>query len=321
MRKKTGKRGLVKISTRDLIMPYFVIGGNNKREPVKSMPGIARVSVDCLLKDIRKGREAGIRTVILFGVCPPGYKDSEGSYAYSPGNVIPFAISAIKRRFSDITVITDVCLCAYTSHGHCGVIRHKHSEAEKQIIDKERTLDALGRMAVLHAQAGADWIGPSAMAARQVAVIRKALDKNGYRKTRIMGYSAKFVSNFYGPFRYAADSAPKFGNRSSYQLNFADASSALKEIKDDIREGADMVMVKPALSYLDVIRQARLKFHSPLAAYNVSGEYAFVKFGARLGLWHEKQIVFEILTSIKRAGADFIITYHANEAARWLKEK
>lgn len=298
----------------DLIYPYFVVGGTGKKVKIKSFPDTFRYSVDRLLKDIENTGKLGLNKILLFGI--PDAKDNLGSAAYGKGNIVSYAVSRIKREFPALIVMTDVCLCAYTAHGHCGIL-----ERDGRKIEQKGTLNALSKTALSHAEAGADWVAPSAMAKRQVSAIRHALDKNGYKKTKIMGYSAKFASNFYGPFRNAADSAPRSGDRSGYQLDYADLGSALKEIEDDVREGADMVMVKPALSYLDVIREAKLKSPLPLAAYNVSGEYAMVKYGAKQGLWDEKKIVFEIMSSIKRAGADFIITYHAKEIAGWLKEK
>ncbi|MDP3788979.1 MAG: porphobilinogen synthase [Candidatus Omnitrophota bacterium] len=312
---------MVKIKKEDLVMPYFVIAGAHKKEPVVSMPGIARLSIDNLLKDILKALASGIKAVLLFGICPRGRKDVEGSYAYSADSVVAQAVKAVKKAVRDITVITDVCLCAYTSHGHCGVLKGPGRE-----IDSKKTLKALSNMALRHAEAGADYVAPSAMAKKQVAAIRKALDKNGFRRTKIMGYSAKFASNFYGPFRNAAGSAPEFGDRSGYQLDYKDRAGAIKEIETDIKEGADIVMVKPALSYLDIIKEAGTKFRHPLAAYNVSGEYAMVKAYCRsLGPGAkvqeaEKKLVLEILTGIKRAGADLIISYHAKDAAKWLKQ-
>ena len=308
-------------------MPYFVVDGAHKKEPVILMPGIARLSIDNLLKDILKARASGIKTILLFGICPRGRKDAEGSYAYSTDSIVPQAVKAVKKAARDMTVITDICLCAYTSHGHCGILespRHKVTKSHAK-IDNKRTLEALSDMALRHAEAGADYVAPSAMAKKQVAAIRKILDKNGFRRTKIMGYSAKFASNFYGPFRNAAGSAPEFGDRSGYQLDYKDRARAMKEIETDIKEGADIVMVKPALSYLDIIKEASTKFrHPPLAAYNVSGEYAMVKAYCRdlgsgaKGQEAEKRLVLEILTGIKRAGADLIISYHAKDAVKWL---
>ncbi len=304
------------ISVRDLIMPYFVIEGHRKKEPVKSMPGIARLSIDLLIKEIARANKLGVRSVLLFGICPSRHKTPSGDHAYAPESVVARAVASIKRNIKGVSVITDVCLCAYTDHGHCGVLK-KNSGA----IDPKPTLGALSEMALAHARAGADWVAPSAMVHRQVDAIRRKLDRHGYRKARILGYSAKFASNFYGPFRDAAASAPQFGDRSGYQLHYADTKRALREIAEDIREGADMVMVKPALSYLDIIGEAKRKFKFPTAAYNVSGEYTLVKHGARDGLWDERKMVFEVLTSIKRAGADLIITYHATDVAKWLAGK
>lgn len=295
----------------DFIYPYFVIDGTNKKQEIKLFPGVFRLSIDRLLKDISELRSLGLKRVLLFGI--PDRKDNVGQLAYEHNNIVAVAVRSIKKEFKDLTVITDVCLCAYTTHGHCGVLK----DGSKK-IDQKRTLKALADIALTHADAGADWVAPSAMAKRQVRVIREVLNKAGYQKTKILGYSAKFASNFYGPFREAADSSPRFGDRRGYQLDFADSQAALREIKEDIREGADAVMVKPALSYLDVVKEASEKFHHPLVAFNVSGEYSLVKYGARQGLWDEKKIIFEIITSIKRAGADLIISYHAKDIARWL---
>ena len=300
----------INLKPADFIYPYFVRSGINKKEPVKNFFDVYRFSKDRLIRDINKIRALGLSKILLFGI--PEKKDAVGNGAMAKDNVVVSAVKMIKKEFPDLVVMTDVCLCAYTTHGHCGIIK---SQAN---IDNKKTLNVLAKIALRHAEAGADWVAPSAMAQGQVREIRKALDKNGFKKTKIMGYSAKFASNFYGPFRQAASSTPKFGDRSGYQLAFADGRKALREINDDIREGADMVMVKPALSYLDVIKEARLKFDYPLAAYNVSGEYAFVKYGAKTGLWDEKEMVFEILTSIKRSGADLIISYHAKDMAKWL---
>lgn len=303
-------------------MPYFVVEGRGRREAVRSMPGIFRLSVDKLLPEVREAADLGIRRVLLFGVCPPRHKDSRGSYAYSPEGIIPKAVRALKQAIKEVTVITDVCLCAYTDYGHCGVIRRWKIEdrRSKWYIDNPATLKILSKIALAHSEAGADWVAPSAMAKGQVLAIREALDKPGFQKVKILGYSAKFASNFYGPFREAASSAPQFGDRRAYQLDFTDGKTALKEISADIKEGADMVMVKPALSYLDVVKAASQQFKLGLAAFNTSGEYAMVKYGAKLGLWNEKKMVWEISSAIKRAGADFIISYHAKEIAQWIKE-
>jgi len=311
----------INIKLEELIYPYFVVPGRNKKEKIRSFLGQFRFSADLLLEDIAEAGKLGIDKVLLFGV--PDRKDALGSSAYED-NIVSTAVRDIKKEFPDMTVFTDVCLCAYTDHGHCGVINNL--KAKNYSINNKKTLKVLAKIALSHAEAGADWVAPSAMAKGQVAAIRKALNENGYTGTNILGYSAKFVSNFYGPFREAADSSPKFGDRSAYQLDYADSDRAIREISDDIAEGADMVMVKPAFGYLDIIREAKARFGYPLAAYNVSGEYAMVKAyvkGAGIngqGAETERKLVIEILTSIKRAGADLIITYHAKDMARWLKE-
>jgi porphobilinogen synthase len=302
-----------KLSSKNLIMPYFVIEGRDKKEPVANMPGISRLTIDNLLEEISEVKRLGISRVLLFGACPRQYKNELASYAYAKNNIVSQAVAELKRKIKGIAVITDVCLCAYTSHGHCGILN------KEKKIDNQKTLEALSKIALAHAVSGADWVAPSAMAKKQVLAIRNVLDKNRFPKVKIMGFSAKFASNFYGPFRGAVDSAPKFGDRKAYQLDYGDVKKALREIGDDIQEGADMLMVKPALCYLDIIRAARMRFTQPLAAYNTSGEYAFVKMGANIGLWQEKDAILEIITSIKRAGADFIITYHAKDIAKWLK--
>jgi len=309
---------LINIDPDDLIYPYFVVSGNKVRARINNFPGIYRLSIDELLKDIRSLELLGLTKVLIFGM--PDKKDLLGTGAYSEDSIVASAVRKIKENFPRLIVMTDVCLCAYTTHGHCGILKGPGIE-----LDNQKTLKALASIALSHAGAGADWVAPSAMAKGQVSAIRKTLDKNGFRKTRILGYSAKFASNFYGPFRNAAGSSPKVGDRTGYQLNYRDANAALNEIAADIKEEADMVMIKPALAYLDIIKQAKHKFSHPLAAYNVSGEYAMVKAyvgsrGQGLGAGEEKNIVLEILTGIKRAGADYIISYHAKDVARWLKE-
>ena len=298
------------IKLESLIYPLFVKKGRYLREEISSMPGVYRLSPDMLLDEALTLQRLGIKQILLFGV--PDKKDWHGKAAYDDKNITTESVKLLKKSFPEITVITDVCLCAYTSHGHCGVIKDKKKE-----IDSRLTLNALSRIALSHARAGADYVAPSSMAKNQVYSIRKTLDKKGFKKTKILGYSAKFASNFYGPFRDIADSGPRFGNRKSYQLDFTKRDDAIKEIRDDIKEGADVVMVKPALGYLDIIKEAKQKFKRPLAAYNVSGEYAMVKNGVANNDWCEKDIVFEILSSIKRAGADYIITYHAKDIAKW----
>ncbi len=308
-----------RISAGDLVMPYFAIAGRNKKETIKSMPGIYRLSIDNLVKDIKETRGLGINSALLFGI--PVKKDEYAKEAYSEDGVVQKAIKAIKKDIGDIVIITDVCLCGYTSHGHCGIIKSQKSKVKSQnrIIDNDKTLEVLAKIALSHAYAGADFVAPSAMMDCQVRAIREALDKNGFQDTGILAYSAKYASNFYGPFREALDSTPEFGDRKTYQMDYRNADEALREIQEDINEGADIVMVKPSLAYLDIIYRAKEKFNIPLAAYNVSGEYSAIKKLSQGNKVKEKDLALEVLTSIKRAGADIIITYHAKEAARWLK--
>lgn len=294
----------------DLIQPYFVIEGKNKKEVIKSMPGVYRLSIDNLLKDIKETKVLGIKAILLFGI--PRKKDKKGTEAYAECGIIQKTVRAIRKEIKDIIIITDVCLCGYTPHGHCRILK---KNAKVLDVDVDGTLDTLAKIAVSHAQAGADFVAPSAMMLHQVKAIRKALDKNDFAKTKIFAYSAKYASNFYAPFREALNSAPRFGDRKSYQLDFGDPSEALKRIGQDIDEGADIVMVKPALAYLDIIYKAKHKFNVPIAAYNVSGEYSLVEIGVRKGIVDRRQLILEILTSIKRAGADLIITYWAKEVA------
>lgn len=297
------------LNVSNLIMPYFVLEGKNN-EPIDSMPGVFRLSIDNLIRDIKETKNLGIRAVLLFGVCRK--KDDSGTQAYSKNGVIQKAIREIKKNIKDIVIITDVCLCGYTTHGHCGVVKNN-------TIDNDKTVKVLAKIALSHAQQGADFVAPSAMMDGQVKAIRENLDKNGFSQVGILGYSAKYASSFYGPFREALGSTPIFGDRKSYQMDYRNADEALREIRQDIDEGADMVMVKPALAYLDIIAKAKQNFTVPIVAYNVSGEYSLIKEGARKGVVNEKEIILEILTSIKRAGADLIISYHAKEFARWLK--
>lgn len=304
----------INIKIDDLVYPYFVTHGDKVSQEIDGFPGIYRFSSDRLIKDIGEIKSLGINKILIFGI--PLKKDAQGSLAYSKNNLISQTVKKIKQEFKDLTVITDVCLCAYTNHGHCGLL-----ENNSRRIDVKVTLSKLSDIAVKHAEAGADWVAPSAMAKKQVFYIRHALDEAGLNKTKILGYSAKFSSYFYGPFRNAANSFPRFGDRSAYQLDPNNTKEALDEIRQDIREKADAVMVKPALAYLDVVKEAKEKFNFPLFVYNVSGEYAMVKYAARLGTWDEKQIVGEIITSLKRAGADFIITYHAKTIAEWISKE
>ncbi len=301
------------ISVRKLIYPLFVREGRGVIEEISSMPGVYRFSPDTLISEVANLEKLGLEYLLIFGI--PENKDWQGSSALKNSNVVSESVRLVKKCFPQIKVITDICLCAYTSHGHCGVIRDGARE-----IDSQATLGAISEMALLHAQVGADYVAPSAMANTQVQAIRRTLDSQGYQYTKIMGYSAKFASNFYGPFRDVADSAPRFGNRHGYQLNYSDSKAALSKVEQDIKEGADIVMVKPALGYLDIVKKVKSEFSYPLAVYNVSGEYAMVKAGAGVGSWDEKEMVFEIISSIKRAGADFIITYHAKDIAGWLRK-
>ena len=299
------------LSPADFIYPMFVAPGLDVKVEVPSMPGIFRFSADLLAAEAARAREAGIRAVLLFGL-PPS-KDEEGSGAWAREGVVQKAVRLLKSRVPDLLVITDVCLCEYTSHGHCGVLRGRD-------VDNDATLELLARTAVSHAEAGADIVAPSDMMDGRVGAIRDALDAAGFQNTAIMSYAAKFASAFYGPFRDAAESAPQFGDRRSYQMDPANRREAVREILADVDEGADIIMVKPALAYLDIVSDARSVTDLPVAAYNVSGEYAMVKAAAANGWLDERRTVLEILTGIRRAGADLILTYHAVDAARWLRE-
>lgn len=294
-----------------LIYPIFVAEGNSIEKPVDSMPGVYQYSVDRLDGILRQVTESGIAGLLIFGI--PAHKDELASQAYAENGITQRAIRYIKEKAPSLLVIADVCLCEYTSHGHCGVV------CGHEILNDE-TLPLLAKMAVSLADAGADIIAPSDMMDGRVAAIRAALDENGHKQTPILSYSAKFASAYYAPFRDAAESAPGFGDRKTYQMDCANGREALREIADDIAEGADMVMVKPALAYLDVLHAARDRFDLPIAAYNVSGEYAMVKAAAQNGWIDEKRVVLENLTAIRRAGADIIITYHALDAAKWLAD-
>ena len=300
-----------RISASDFIYPMFVDKRIIKPVPIESMPGISRLSLADLEKDVGEVVDAGISAVLIFGL--PERKDSMGSGAYAHDGIVQQTVRAIKKMAPDLVVATDVCLCEYTDHGHCGVVRGG-------IIDNDESLQLLAKTAVSHAEAGADLVGPSAMMDGQVKAIRNALDQADYSDTGIMAYAAKFASSFYGPFREAAESTPTWGDRRTYQLDYPNRRDALREIALDIKEGADIVMVKPALSYLDVIKEARDRFDTPLAAYNVSGEYAMIKAAGMNGWLDANSIALEVLTAIKRAGADIIITYFAKEAARLLRE-
>jgi len=301
-----------KLSVDDFIYPMFVRPGKNKKVPVSSMPGIYKQSIDNLIKEIREVKKLGIKAILLFGI--PERKDEMGTEGYDENGIIQKAIKEIKKKAKDIIVITDVCMCEYTSHGHCGIIKDGD-------VDNDETLQYLARMSLSHAQAGADMVAPSDMMDGRVGVIRDELDANGFSSIAIMSYAAKYASAFYGPFREAAESPPQFGDRRSYQMDPPNVREALREIELDIEEGADIVMVKPALAYLDVIRAAREEFDHPIAAYNVSGEYSMVKAAGKLGWIDEELVMMEVLTSIKRAGADLILTYFAKDAAIVLSRK
>ena len=299
-----------RVETGDLIYPIFVEEGNDIRQEIASMPGVFRLSVDQLPQEVEEVAKLGIPAVLLFGI--PQHKDEVGSAAYHPKGVIQQAIRTIKKSVPELLVVTDVCLCEYTSHGHCGIVVNGY-------IDNDQTLPLLARTALSHAEAGTDIVAPSDMMDGRVRAIREMLDREGFQNIPILSYAAKYASAFYGPFREAAESVPQFGDRRSYQMDPPNVREALREVEQDISEGADIIMVKPALAYLDIIRRVRDTFNCPLAAYNVSGEYAMVKAAAQRGWLDERQIVLEILTAIKRAGADIIITYHAKEVSRWLQ--
>lgn len=310
LRKNEIIRNMVKetrIHLEELVYPLFVTEGENIREEIVSMPKNYRFSIDTLLKEIEELKELGLKSILLFGI--PSYKDEIGSSAYCEHNIVEKAIQKIKESFQDIYIIADVCLCEYTNHGHCGVIKNGE-------VNNEKTLPLLAKAAVSYAKAGADMIAPSDMMDNRVEYIRKELDEVGFIDIPIMAYSAKYCSSFYGPFRDAADSAPQFGDRKGYQMNPANAKEAVKEILSDIEEGADVIMVKPALPYLDVINKAKNIVNVPICAYQVSGEYAMIKAAEKMGWINGKKAAMESLISIKRAGADIIITYFAKEFAK-----
>jgi porphobilinogen synthase len=313
LREKTLVRKLVRETTLavdDLMYPLFVVHGRGVREPIGSMPGQSRLSVDELVKECKDVAGMGIPAVLLFGL--PAHKDPRGSEAYADDGIVQRAVRAVKDTVPDLLVVTDVCLCEYTSHGHCGIV-------EDGTVRNDPTVELLARTAVSHAEAGADIIAPSDMMDGRVGAIREALDEATFADTPIMAYSAKYASAFYGPFREAADSAPQFGDRRGYQMDPANAQEAMREIALDLDEGADIVMVKPALPYLDVIARARMEFGVPIAAYSVSGEYAMIRAAGQLGWLDEERAMLEALTGIRRAGADIVITYFARDAARLLE--
>ncbi len=307
-------RGLVRetsLTPSDFVYPMFVAHGLDRREPIEAMPGIDHLSIAHAVDEAGEAKDLGIPAVLLFGL--PAAKDEEGSGAWDDEGVVQLATRAIKEAHPDLIVVTDLCLCEYTSHGHCGAIRSDGS------VDNDATLELLARTATSQARAGADIVAPSDMMDGRVGSIRQALDDDGHSDTPILAYSAKFASAFYGPFRVAADSAPAFGDRRGYQMDPGNGDEAVRETRLDVEEGADIVMVKPALPYLDLIHRIKAETRMPLAAYNVSGEYAMVKAAAAAGWIDERAAVLETLTCIRRAGADIVITYHAKEAARWLQ--
>ena len=297
------------LDPKNFIYPLFIGPGRDNAEPISSMPGVAQLSVDRAIREAQEVNSLGISAVILFGI--PKQKDALGSEAYAADGIVQQAIYAIKEKVPELLVITDVCLCEYTDHGHCGVVKNGD-------VDNDSTLELLAKEALSHAQAGADIVAPSDMMDGRVGAIRKTLDDNNFQHTPIMAYAAKYASGFYGPFREAAESTPQFGDRRSYQMDPANAEEALREVDLDIREGADIVMVKPALAYLDIIYRVKQKFGYPLAAYNVSGEYSMIKAAGQNGWIEESRIMMEVLFAIRRAGADMILSYFAKDAARLL---
>ncbi len=316
LRQNARLRSLIReteLSANHLIMPLFVREGTKVRKPIGSMPGQFQFSVDQVVKEAEQTLKLGVPGVILFGI--PDKKDEKASGAYAANGVVPKAVRALKKELPELIVVTDVCLCEYMSHGHCGIVRKTGGE---YLIDNDATLGLLAKSALAYAEAGADMIAPSDMMDGRVAAIRAALDETGFSNTPIMSYAAKFASSFYGPFREAAESPPQFGDRKTYQMDYANAEEALREVALDIEEGADIVMVKPALAYQDLIWRVKEKFHYPVAVYSVSGEYAMLKAAAQNGWLDEKQAVLEMLTGLRRSGADIILTYWAQDAAKWL---
>jgi porphobilinogen synthase len=298
------------LSVKDLILPLFVVDGQNVKNPIPSMPGHYQLSIDNFLKTVQEAFAVGIPAIILFGI--PEKKDPLGTSAYTDSGPVQTAVKAVKEKLPELVVITDVCLCQYTDHGHCGIVAGNG-------IDNDATLDLLARTALSHAKAGADMVAPSDMMDGRVAEIRETLDENSYNQVALMAYSAKYCSAYYGPFRSAADSTPKFGDRRTYQMDPANALEALREVNMDIEEGADIIMVKPALAYLDIICRVREEFDLPVAAYNVSGEFSMIKAAEKMGWIDGPRVMMETLTAIKRAGADLILTYFAVEAAKELQ--
>jgi porphobilinogen synthase len=302
------------LAASDFILPLFVRPGKNIKNEIASMPGNYQLSVDRLIDEVGIATQLGIRAFLFFGI--PSTKDAQGTSAWQNDGIVQQALRALRPAFKDVLLITDECFCEYTDHGHCGIL---HELAGKLDVDNDATLPNLARQCVSHVHAGADMVAPSGMMDGMVAAIRKGLDDAGRTDIPIMSYAAKYASGFYGPFRDAAESPPSFGDRNTYQMDPANSDEAIREVALDLEEGADIIMVKPALAYLDIIRRVKDRFGVPVAAYNVSGEFAMVKAAAQKGWIDERRVTLEILTSIKRAGADMILTYHALDAARWLK--
>ncbi len=314
LRKNENFRRLIRetwLNVDDLIYPLFVVSGKKVKKPIQAMPGNFQMSIDNIVGEAKKARELGIPGILLFGI--PQNKDEQGTGAFTKEGIIQQAVRRLKNEVPDLLVITDVCLCEYTSHGHCGII-------EKEAVNNDMTLEVLAETAVSHARAGADMVAPSAMMDGQIAAIREALDENNFENVPVMAYAAKYASCFYGPFRDAAESAPQFGDRRAYQMDPANGDEAIREMTLDVAEGADIIMVKPALPYLDIICRAKQEFDLPLAAYNVSGEYSMIKAAAQMGWLDEERAMLESLIAIKRAGADIIITYWAVQAAQLLNK-
>ena len=318
LRRSRGLRNLIRetnLSARDFILPLFVSEKIEKRQAIESMPGVFQFSPDGIVEEARRAQDLGLQAILLFGV--PREKDEQASGAYAENGVVQKTLRAIKSKCPEVVAITDVCLCQYMSHGHCGVAR---IDGDHFHVLNDETVDLLVKTALSHAQAGADMVAPSDMMDGRIGAIREALDANGFDQTGIMSYAAKFASVFYGPFREAAESPPRFGDRRSYQMDCANAEEALREVALDVEEGADILMIKPALPYLDILWRVRERFAKPTAVYHVSGEYAMVKAAAEKGFLDERAAVLEIMTSLKRAGADIIVTYWARELAEWVRE-
>ncbi len=318
LRSSPGLRNLIRetnLSARDFVLPLFVSEKIEKRQAIESMPGVFQFSPDGIVEEARRAQDLGLQAILLFGV--PREKDEQASGAYAENGVVQKTLRAIKSKCPEVVAITDVCLCQYMSHGHCGVAR---IDGDHFHVLNDETVDLLVKTALSHAQAGADMVAPSDMMDGRIGAIREALDANGFDQTGIMSYAAKFASVFYGPFREAAESPPRFGDRRSYQMDCANAEEALREVALDVEEGADILMIKPALPYIDILWRVRERFAKPTAVYHVSGEYAMVKAAAEKGFLDERAAVLEIMTSLKRAGADIIITYWARELAEWVRE-